>query len=81
MSNRSIFKNDILRFTNCQKKCLLSLDINECTVADEDDGSPVCFPEGIATCINQIPGFTCGCEHGYNIDDTGVNCIGIPNTS
>lgn len=47
---------------------LLSLDMNECL-----DNPGIC-QNGI--CINTDGSFRCECPFGYNLDYTGVNCVG-----
>lgn len=47
---------------------LLSLDMNECL-----DNPGIC-QNGI--CINTDGSFRCECPFGYNLDFTGVNCVG-----
>ena len=27
-------------------------------------------------CVNNMPGYTCICDEGYTIDETGTKCIG-----
>lgn len=49
-------------------KYLLSSDMNECL---ENPG--IC-QNGI--CINTDGSFRCECPFGYNLDYTGVNCVG-----
>lgn len=51
--------------------CIISLpflDMNECL-----DNPGIC-QNGI--CINTDGSFRCECPFGYNLDYTGVNCIG-----
>lgn len=53
------------------KICIISLpflDMNECL-----DNPGIC-QNGI--CINTDGSFRCECPFGYNLDYTGVNCIG-----
>ena len=52
-----------------QSICIV--DIDECA-----GNMTVCFPEDNAICTNDIPGFTCGCVHGYIVDSTGLACAG-----
>lgn len=52
----------------CQRLSLLSLDTNECL-----DSPGVC-QNGI--CINTDGSFRCECPFGYNLDYTGVQCVG-----
>ena len=50
-------------------------DIDEC--ADAVDGDYlVCEPDGIATCANSDPLFTCSCSEGYAIKDDNTLCEG-----
>lgn len=52
----------------CQRLSLLSADTNECL-----DNPGVC-QNGI--CINTDGSFRCECPFGYNLDYTGVKCVG-----
>lgn len=52
----------------CQRFFLLSADTNECL-----DNPGVC-QNGI--CINTDGSFRCECPFGYNLDYTGVKCVG-----
>lgn len=52
----------------CQRIFLFPVDTNECL-----DNPGVC-QNGI--CINTDGSFRCECPFGYNLDYTGVKCVG-----
>ena len=56
----------------------ITTDIDECAAAVEGDYL-VCEPDGIATCANSVPLFTCSCSEGYAIKDNNTLCEGKHN--
>lgn len=46
----------------------MHIDVNECREA-----SDLCHH----FCINTLGAYTCGCEHGYNLQEDGISCEGL----
>ena len=47
----------------------ICVDINECLI-----NPSTCGDHG--RCVNMIPGYKCNCDPGYDLDPSGMECVG-----